>query len=141
MDVTNPNENNPKLKRSLGELISDLPGLARDLIKAEIEVYKAQAIAKGKSIAFAAALFLVAAIILFWVVAVLIASAVLAFSLVLPGWAAALVVAAILLLIIVIIVIIGVARLKSGTSGFDEPVKDAIAHDVDAVKGVGEYDV
>jgi len=133
-------DKNPNLRRSLFELISDIPDLIRDLIRAEIEAYKAQVVARGKSIAFGSALFIVALAILFWVVAVLIASAVLAFSLVLPPWAAALVVGAILIVIIIVLVVIGIAAFKAGTASFEESVQDSIGQDIDAVKGVGEYE-
>ncbi|MEJ3405266.1 phage holin family protein [Rathayibacter sp. YIM 133350] len=134
------NENNPKLRRSLFELLSTLPDLLRDLIRAEVAAYKAELVRKGKNYGAGAGLFAAAAFLLFWVFAVLIASAVLAFTLVLPGWAAALVVAGILLVIIVVLVVIGISRFKAGAENLEEPVKEAIQHDVDAVKGTGQYD-
>lgn len=134
------NEFNPKRSKGLFELVGELPGHARDLVKAEVSAYKAELVRKGKSIGFGAALFAAAAFLLFWVVAVLISSAVMAFALVLPGWAAALVVAAILLLIILLLVVIGIARVKAGSKTEGEPLKEAIQHDVEAVKGEGVYE-
>lgn len=131
----------PKLKKqSLFQLVGELPGLIRDLIQAEIASFKAELVARGKSVAVAVVLFIVALFFLFWMFAVLIESAVFAFALIVPAWLAALIVAGILLVIIVILVLIGIASFKRATKEPEASIKEHIQTDVDVVKGVGPYD-
>ncbi|MET0726386.1 MAG: phage holin family protein [Leifsonia sp.] len=133
-------ESNPKLKRPLIELLADVPDLIRGLIQAEIAAFKAELAARGKSVGVGVVLFLIALFLLFWAFAVLIESAVFAFALIVPAWAAALIVAGILLVIVAILVLIGVQAVKRGTATPEHSVKDHIIEDVDVVRGIGEYD-
>ena len=68
----------------------------------------------------------------------LIATGILALSLVMPGWAAALVVSGALLLIIAILVGVAVLNFRRGS----EPLEsiESLRKDLDMVKGTGEYD-
>lgn len=131
---------NPKSKQSLFTLLSELPGQITDLIKAELDAFKADISGKAKNVGIGLGLFIGAAVFAFFAVAVFIALAVIALALVLPLWLATLIVAVALLLIAVILVLIGVNRVKKGTSHDPEGVTASIQKDVDAIKGVGEYE-
>jgi hypothetical protein len=85
-------------------------------------------------------LFVVAAVLLFFAVAVFIATAIIALSLVLQLWLAALIVGVALLVIAVILALIGVNRVKKATETDPNGVRGSIRQDVDALKGVGSYD-
>ena len=122
------------------QLVGELPTLIRDLIQAEIASFKAELVARGKSVGVAAGLFIVALFFLFWLFAVLIEAAVFAFALIVPAWAAALIVAGILLVIIAILVFIGIASFKRATKEPEASIMEHIQTDVDVVKGVGPYD-
>ncbi|KQO96565.1 phage holin family protein [Leifsonia sp. Leaf264] len=127
-------------KQSLFQLVGELPTLIRDLLQAEIASFKAELVARGKSVGVAAGLFIVALFFLFWLFAVLIEAAVFAFALIVPAWAAALIVGGILLVIIAILVFAGIASYKRATKEPEASIKEHIQTDVDVVKGVGPYD-
>ena len=131
---------NPKSKQSLFTLLSELPGQIVDLVKAEIDAFKADISGKAKNVGIGLGLFVGAAVFGFFAICVFIALAVIALDLVLPLWLAALIVAVALLLIAVILALIGLNRVKKGTRHDPEGVSASIQKDVDAFKGVGEYE-
>ena len=131
---------NPKSKRPLLALIGELPGQISALVKAELDAFKAEFATKAKNVGVGAALLVLAGVFLFFALGVFVALAVIALALVLPLWLATLIVAVVLLLIAVILVLIGVNRVKAATKPDPEGVHASIRHDVDAFKGVGEYD-
>ncbi|MCL2515806.1 MAG: phage holin family protein [Microbacteriaceae bacterium] len=126
--------------RSLAELVSELPQLFIGLLKAEVNQLKAELIAKAKMAGIGAGLFAGAAVLALLLVPVLVAAAILAFCLILPPWAAALVVAGILLVLIIVLVLLGIVFFKKIGSAAPERTITSIKSDVDAVKGVGDYD-
>ena len=131
---------NPKSKRPLLALIGELPGQISTLVRAELDAFKAEFAGKAKNFGVGAALFVVAGVILFFALGVFVALSVIALALVLPLWLATLIVAVALVLIAVIFVLIGINRVKAATKSDPEGVHASLRHDVDALKGVGEYD-
>ncbi|WEO77587.1 phage holin family protein [Cryobacterium sp. SO2] len=131
---------NPKSKQSLFALLSELPGQIVDLVKAEIDAFKADISGKAKNVGIGLGLFIGAAVFGFFAIIVFIALAVIALDLVLPLWLSALIVAVALLLIAVILALIGLNRVKKGTRHDPEGVTASIQKDVDAFKGVGQYE-
>ncbi|MFF3601776.1 phage holin family protein [Kitasatospora indigofera] len=129
---------NTASRRSLFALIGDLPGLLIDLVRAEIEQFKAELSEKGQRIGLGVLLMLIAAGFAFFGLAVLVACAVLALALVLPGWLAALIVAGVLFLFAVLLIFIGRGRIQAGLakSEFDVDIR----RDMDVFKGEGSYD-
>ena len=136
----NPGGLGPRTKRSLVVLLGQLPGQIIALVKAELAAFKAEIAGKAKNIGLGIGLFAVAGIFAFLAVIVLIALAVIALALVLPLWLATLIVAVSLLLIAAILVLIGLNRVKAGTAPDPEGITASIRRDVDAFKGVGEYE-
>lgn len=126
----------PSERRSIFKLIADLPHLVTDLVKAEIEQVKSEMIVKLKALGIGGALIAVAAVILLFMVGVLLTSAVLALSLVMPGWLAALLVAAVLLILAAIVGYVGYLRLKAGIPPTPEKTIASLKQDVAAVKGL-----
>lgn len=131
---------NPKSKQSLLTLVSELPGQITALIKAEIDAFKADISGKAKNVGLGIGLFVGAAVFAFFAIIVFIALAVIALDLVLPLWLAALIVAVALLLVAVILALIGLNRVKKGTKHDPDGVTASIQRDVDAFKGVGQYE-
>ena len=136
----NPGGFNPRTKRSLIVLLGELPGQIIALIKAELDAFKAEIAGKAKNIGLGIGLFAVAGVFAFLAVIVLIALAVIALALVLPLWLATLIVAVALLLIALVLVLVGLNRVKAGTAADPDGIAASIRHDVDAFKGVGEYE-
>ena len=85
----------------------------RELVRLEIALAKSELASKGKHAAIGVGLLLVALLTVFLLIATLVTAAVLAFALVVPGWAAALVVAGLLLLVTGACVVIGIQALRS----------------------------
>lgn len=125
-------------RRSLFELIGDLPGLLMGLVRAEIEQFKAELSEKGQRIGVGVALMVVAVGFAFFGLAVLVACAVLAFALVVPAWLAALIVAGILFLLAILLIFIGRGRIQAGLAKSELDVD--LKRDMDVFKGEGSYD-
>ncbi|GAA4162962.1 hypothetical protein GCM10022286_22700 [Gryllotalpicola daejeonensis] len=126
--------------RSLPELISELPQLFMALVRAEVNQLKSELTAKAKVAAVGIAMFFGALLLLLLFVPVLIAAAILGFSTIVAPWLAALIVAGILLVLIAILAIIGIVFFKKIGSATPKNTIDSVKNDVDAVKGVGDYD-
>ena len=124
--------------RSLFTIIGELPDRVSDLVRAEIDQVKAELSYKAKHFGIGAGLIAGAAFVGIFLLGTLIAAGILALSLVMPGWAAALVVSGALLLIIAILVGVAVLNFRRGS----EPLEsiESLRKDLDMVKGTGEYD-
>lgn len=122
-------------RRSLLELLSDVPRLVSELVTAEIEQLKAEMKAKLTALGIGAGLIAAAAVVLLFMVGVLLTAAILALSLVMPGWAAALIVAGVLLIIALILGWVGYTRLKAGIPPVPSDTIESVKRDVDAVRG------
>lgn len=125
-------------KRSLIELLTEIPVLVRELVAGEIELLKQEMIRKLKALGVGAGLILSAAIVLLGVVGVLLTAAVLALSLVMKGWLAALLVAALLLIIAVILGLVGYRVLKKGIPPLPTQTIDGLKKDLNVIRGVGK---
>jgi O-antigen ligase len=128
----------PNDERTLFTLIGELPDRVSDLVRAEITQIKAEIGYKVKHFGIGAGLVAAAAFVGVFLLGTLIATGILALSLVMPGWAAALIVSGVLLLIIAILVGIAYLNFKRGS----EPLEsiESLRKDLDVVKGTGDYD-
>ena len=126
-------------KRSIFELIGDIPTLVTDLVQREIELVKTELIAKFKALGIGAGIIAGAALVLLAMLGVLLTAAILALTLTgLPGWAAALIVAAALLIVAVILGLIGYRILKRGVPPLPTESIESIKCDIRAIKGIGK---
>ncbi len=130
----------PTTKRSLLSLVSEVPALVGDLVRAELDTFKAELAAKGKNVGLGAGLLAAAGAFALFALGVLVATAVLALALVLPAWLAALIVAIVLLVLAGILALVGINRVKAGTQLDIDGAKASIGADIQAIKGVGNYD-
>lgn len=124
-------------ERSLFTLLGDLPDRVSTLVRAEIDQVKAELTYKAKHFGIGAGLVVGAAFVGIFLLGTLIATGILALSLVMPGWAAALIVSGVLLLIILILLGIAVLNFKRGS----EPLEsiESVRQDIDAITGRGAY--
>jgi len=125
-------------KRSLLSLITDIPALIQELFHREVELLKAELIAKLKALGVGGGLIAGAAVVLLFMIGVLLTSAVLALSLVMPGWLAALIVAAFLLIVAGILALIGYRILKRGIPPLPTESIDSLQKDYRAIRGIGK---
>jgi len=100
-------------KRSLFQLIGELPGLLSDLVRAEIDAIKADLKDKAIRAGVGAGLMLGAAFIALCAVAVGIFAAIAGIATVLPMWASALIILGALLIIALILFLAGIGAFKS----------------------------
>jgi hypothetical protein len=135
--MTTPVAPTPR-KRSLIELVTSVPTLVADLVQREIELLKAEMVAKLKALGVGAGLIAAAVIVLLGMLGVLLTAAILALSLIMPGWLAALLVAAVLLIIAVVIGLIGYRILMRGVPPVPTESIDSLKRDLRAIKGMGK---
>jgi high-affinity Fe2+/Pb2+ permease len=128
----------PTRKRSLLQLVTDIPTLVTDLIQREIDLIKAEMIAKLKALGIGAGLIVAAVILLLGMLGVLLTAAIFALTAVMPGWLAALLVAALLLIIAGILVLIGYRTLRKGIPPIPTASIDSLQRDYRAIKGIGK---
>lgn len=129
----------PKQKKpSLLSLVTDVPGLVSDLIHREIALIKAEMIVKLKALGIGAGLIVGALIFVFAFLGVLLTAAILALSLVMPGWLAALLVAAVLLIVAVILGLLGYRSIMRGVPPIPTEAIDSLQRDYRAITGIGK---
>lgn len=140
--MTDPREapDRTRERKSLFALITDVPRLIRDLIRAEIQAAKDEIAGKLKATGIGVGLLFGAVFVLLWALMVLIAAGVLGLATVLPAWAAALIVGGALLLVAVIIALIGIAVLKRGVPPTPTDTIDNVKKDVRAVRGLRKHE-
>jgi uncharacterized membrane protein YqjE len=125
-------------KRSLLQLVTDIPTLVTDLIQREIDLIKAEMLAKLKALGIGVGLIAGAVIVLLGMLGVLLTAGILALSQIMPGWLAALLVAALLLIIAGILVLVGYRVLKKGIPPIPSESIDSLQRDYRAIKGIGK---
>ncbi len=125
-------------KRSLLELLTEIPVLVRELVAGEIELLKQEMIRKLKALGVGAGLIFGAVIVLLGFIGVLLTAAIFALSLVMPGWLAALFVAVLLLIIAGILGLVGYRVLKKGIPPLPSQTIDGLKKDLNVIRGVGK---
>jgi uncharacterized membrane protein YqjE len=125
-------------KRSLLELLAQIPLLVRELVAGEIELLKQEMIRKLKALGIGAGLLVGALVFVFAMLGVLLTSAVLALAQIMPGWLAALLVAAVLLIIAVILGLVGYRVIKKGIPPLPTETISGLKKDLNVIKGVGK---
>lgn len=127
----------PSRKRSLLELLADVPFLVRELVVGEIELFMQEMTRKLRAFGVAAGLIVGAIVVALGMIGVLLTAAILALSAVMPGWLAALVVAAALLIIAVVLGLFGYRELKKGIPLAPTETIAGLKKDLSAIRGVG----
>ena len=131
---------NPKSRKPVGRLLGDVPRLAADLAKDEIERAKTEL--KGKAIkgGTGAALFAVVAFFAVTLWAVLITAAILGLNTVFAPWLSALIVAGALLVLCIIAAVVAISLFKKMNGIAPSETIASLKQDVNAVKGLGKYE-
>jgi hypothetical protein len=119
-------------------LVTDVPALIQELFHREVELLKAELIGKLKALGAGAGLLAAALVVVLFMIGVLLTSAILALSLVLPGWLAALIVAAFLIVVAAILALIGYRVLKRGIPPLPTESIDSLQKDYRAITGIGK---
>jgi hypothetical protein len=125
----------PRSKRSLFQLLTELPHLFGELIRAEIEQLRMELVQKLKGTGIGLGLFILALNFLSLFVMLLILAGVFALSLVMPLWAAALIVAGASLVLAVVFVVIGAVALKTGGKPVPSRTIQSVRDDIATIRG------
>lgn len=124
-------------RKSLGDLLAELPSLVIDLVRAEVENLtgelkgKAAKLGAGTGVLAAAGVF--AVFLLGW----LLFTGFEALNLVVAPWLAALIVSGFLLLVVLILVAVGIPLLKRGSDFGHLQSVESIKDDLNVVRGLG----
>ena len=125
----------PEGKRSLFALITELPYLMGQLIRAELELLRQELIARLKGTGIGLGLLIVALNLLVAFVLLLVLAGVFALALLMPTWAAALTIAGVVLVIALIVGAIG-AKMVAGTgSPLPSRTIDNVKEDIATIRG------
>ncbi len=131
----------PSLRdRSLGSLIGSIPDLVSRLIRGEIQLAKQEMTAKAKAAGVGVGMLVGAAILGIIFLQIVLAAAIIALSLVLPAWAAALIVGGVVLILVIVLALVGLKALKTGVPPVPTEAVENVKSDIRAIKGEGEYD-
>ena len=125
----------PEGKRSLFALITELPYLMGQLIRAELELLRQELIARLKGTGIGLGLLIVALNLLVAFVLLLVLAGVFALAQLMPTWAAALTIAGVVLVIALIVGAIG-AKMVAGTgSPLPSRTIDNVKEDIATIRG------
>ena len=124
----------PTEQQSIGQLIGRLSEQSSKLVRAEIELAKAEVTSRAKEAGIGIGLLAGAAFFGFFTFAVLLATAIIALNGQMALWLAALLVGVVLLIITAVLGFVGVKRLQAGAPPTPERAVENVKLDVDAVK-------
>ena len=119
---------------TMGQLVGLLSEQTSKLVRAEIELAKAELTAKAQRLAVGIGLFVFAALLAFFAFATLIAAAVLCLSEAFAPWLAALMVVVVLLIVTGILVLVGKRSVTAAMPAQPERAVASVRDDVEAVK-------
>ena len=124
----------PTDQQSIGQLIGRLSEQSSRLVRAEIELAKAEVTSRAKEAGIGLGLLAGAAFFGFFAFAVLLATAIIALNGQMALWLAALLVAVVLLIVTAVLALLGIKRLQAGAPPTPERAVENVKLDVDAVK-------
>lgn len=127
-------EGRPVAERSTGELVKLVAEQVSVLVRDEMKLAQLEMTRKGKEAGKGAGLMGGGGLIALYGVACLIACAIIAISLVIPAWLAALIVGAALLVLAAIVAAVGRTHMKRATPPMPREAVESIKTDVDAIK-------
>ena len=120
--------------RSTAQLVSDLSNQVTTLVRDEIRLAGAELQQKGKRLGIGAGMFGAAGLLAAYGGMAVVACIVLAFSLIVDGWLAALITAVILFALAGILALVGKQQVAKGTPPVPEQAVHNVQQDIETVK-------
>lgn len=120
---------------TVGALVHRLTEQVPELVRSEVRLAQAELAQKGRKAGLGIGMFSGAGLLAFLGLATLVATAVLALSLVLPAWGAALIVAVLLLVGAAVLGLVGKKEVEQATPPAPERTMASVREDVAALKG------
>jgi hypothetical protein len=121
--------------KSFLQLLTDVPHLITQLIRAELELLKAELVSKLKATGIGVGLFAISISLIVLALLLFIFAGVFALSLVVPLWAAALIVGAVVLIAAVVIAAIGAQVIGGSQSPKPSATVESIREDIRVIRG------
>ncbi|MCD6639377.1 MAG: phage holin family protein [Nocardioides sp.] len=121
--------------QTLGALVHQLTQQVPDLIRSEVRLAQAEMAEKGKRAGAGIGMFSAAGLLAFFGVAALVTTAILALSLVLDAWLAALLVAVALLLLAAVAGLLGKNKVAEAGTPKPERALEGLREDIATIKG------
>lgn len=128
-------EPTPEPKRSLFALITELPHLLGQLIRAELDLLKAEVLHKLKGTGIGLGLIVLAISLISVVLTLLAVAGILALSMVVPAWAAVLIAAGAVLVVAVVMLAIGATLLSGTKAPVPERTLESVREDIARIRG------
>ncbi|WP_343035199.1 phage holin family protein [Cellulomonas septica] len=114
--------------------MSDLSEQTSRLVRAELDLAKAEIQAKAQQLGIGAGLLAAAGILALYVLAAAITTAILGLATVMDAWLAALIVTVFLLIVTIILALIGIRLVKRGSPPTPDRAIENVHEDLEAVK-------
>jgi len=124
----------PGDERSLGKLVGEISETGARLVRAEIELFKAEIAGRAQKIGLGAGLLAAAGVLALYFLGAAIATAIIALALVVDLWLAALIVTVLLLIVVAVLALIGIRSVKKGTPPSPIRAIESVQEDIDAIK-------
>ena len=124
----------PGDERTLGQLVGEISETGARLVRAEIELFKAELTGRAQKIGIGAGLLAAAGVLALYFLGAAIATAIIALALVVDLWLAALIVTVLLLLVVAVLALIGIRSVKKGTPPSTIRAIETVQEDIDAIK-------
>jgi len=118
----------------VGELVSQLTQQMSRLVRDEVQLAKVDLAAKGKKAGIGLGMFTGAGLMAFFGVGALVTTAILALSLAVSGWLAALIVAVVLFAIAAVLGLLGKKEVQEATPPVPQAAVDGIKQDITTAK-------
>lgn len=122
-------------KKSFLSLLTDVPHLIVELIRAELELLKAELVSKLKATGIGLGLFVISLTLISLALLLFIFAGVFALALVLPLWAAALVSGGAVLLSAIVFAALGAGAMAGASSPKPSETIESIREDIRVVRG------
>lgn len=127
--------NSGESKRSLFQLVTELPHLLGQLVRAELELLRKEVLHRLKGTGIGLGVIAVAISLISVFLTLLVIAGVLALSLVLPAWAAVLILAGVVLLVALVLFAIGAALLSGTKAPVPERTLSSVREDIARIRG------
>jgi apolipoprotein N-acyltransferase len=124
----------PGDEKTLGQLVSEISETGARLVRAEIDLFKAEIAGRAQKIGIGAGLLAAAGLLALYFLAAAIATAIIALALLVDLWLAALIVTVLLLLVVIALALIGIRSIKKGTPPSTIRAIETTHEDIDAIK-------
>lgn len=134
MSDTPGQEGGPK-KRSLFALLTELPHLFAELIRAELEQLRVELLQRLKGTGLGLGYLIIVLNLVVWFVLLLVLAAIFALSLVLPLWASALIAAAVVLIAIAVFSLLALRAFQGTSFPVPERTIASVQEDVRRIRG------